>query len=180
MLLDQTENYVEAPPELIFLYHTWDRLIKNEYTPRPIPVEEFKEFLNYTEEWKPQNWPKAPKLYVALIDSLAKGTVSQDLKDMPETTLPLDVKLAFQGWKNYIKEGEDINALTPTYAQLQAFLKSHPHFARNYWRNIVEETTPNYLKSFTEGHFDPKDNIPKDEISSFLRVALYNFIQATK
>lgn len=35
------EKYAVAPPELLFMYHTWSRLLKGEFTPRPIPRMEF-------------------------------------------------------------------------------------------------------------------------------------------
>lgn len=176
--LNHIGDFVVAPPELIFLYHTWHRLIRGEFTPRAIPLQEFKEFLNYSEEWKPNNWPEAPSPYVKLFDSLSKADAPKDLKDISNEILPREVKEAFQGWKNYFKEGKAINQTHPTYAELQEFLKAHPHYARNFWRNIMAKNTPNYLKSFTLGKFDPKQPIPNEEMTAFLRVALYNYLQS--
>ncbi len=176
--LNSVEDYVVAPPELIFLYHTWNRLISNEFTPRPIPLDEFKAFMNYSEEWKPNNWPEAPRPYINLFDSLAKENAPKDLNDIPDDVLPRQIKQAFQGWKNYFKEGNDINRAKPTYAELQEFIRTHPHYARNYWRNIVEYKTPHYLYTFTFGKFDPKETVPNEEMTAFLRVAIFNYLQA--
>ena len=55
---------------------------------------------------------------------------------MSKDELPIIVRQAYQGWKNYFEEGPDINVLDPTYAEVNEFLKDHPHYMRNYWRNI--------------------------------------------
>jgi len=159
------DSYVEAPPEILFLYHTWKRLISSEFASRPISAAEFKEFLNYAEEWQPRNWPAAPQAYTKLVEGLGDSTV-QDLQNVP-----FEVQQAFVGWKNFMKEGDAINAMTTTAGQLQAFLAAHPHYARNYWQNIVGDS---YLRTLTQPNIDPKAVIPKEEISPFLRVALYN------
>jgi len=83
--------------------------------------------------------------------------------------LPLDVRIAFQGWENYFKDKEAINQIKVTRKQLQEFLESHPHYARNYWRNIV----PNYLK----GHGEEDSELSPDELTPFLRTALFNYVQ---
>ena len=86
--------------------------------------------------------------------------------------------MAFQGWQNYFKDGDAINKLEVTHKQMQQFLAGHPHYARNYWLNIVEDKIPHYLKS-TMGSQDAKDGaVAPDEFSSFLRVAVYNFLKA--
>ncbi len=151
--LEMLDDYVIAPPELLFLYHTWVRQIGDEIPLRQITSAEFAEFLKYAEEWQPQYWAQAPKGYVELVSGLSKNT-EKDLR----TTLPHVVQLAFQGWKNYFKEGEAINKYTPTPEELKAFLEQHPHYARPYWRNIVD----NYLKD-------------SNQFAPFLKVALYNW-----
>ncbi len=165
------DKYIVAPPQVIFRYHTWNRLIKDEISSTPIPLNIFREFLAYAEEWQPRYWPDAPKGYIEFIKTLPKeGT--KDLRTQPYTKLPQQVRLAFQGWQNYFKQGDEINQEQPTYAQMQKFLLTHPHFARNYWRNI---STPNYLKRLASGDYSPNETIPEDEIASFLRVAYFNF-----
>jgi len=178
MVLSDADKYVVAPPDLLFLYHTWQRLISQEFTPRAIPSDEFKEFLAYAEEWQPRYWPEAPKPYVALVQDLAKNASVQDLNEQSEDILPILVRQSFQGWKNYFKEGDAINSINPTYAEMQQFIKEKPHYARNYWRNIVEVQYPMYLKSIKQQK--QNDIMPRNEIAPFLRVAYYNFFEARK
>ena len=177
--LAEADNYVIAPPELLFRYHTWHRLVGNTFSPRPIPVEEFREFLNYTDEWQPRHWPEAPSGYVELINDLPNTKLS-DLAILSTTALPKEVRIAFQGWKNYFKEGQAINEVRPTVEEMRRFLNQNPHYARNYWRNIVEPTTPNYLKTFTFETMSPTAPIPSNELSPFLKVAIFNFLMAEK
>lgn len=169
--VEKADEYAIAPPELLFLYHTWDRLIRTEYPKRKIPPREFEEFLQYAVEWQPKNWPAAPEGYKDFVDSLQFTTIS-DLQTVSETVFPLMVRQAFQGWKNYFKEGEQINAMKPTIAEVESFLTQFPHYARNYWRNIVEDTTPKYLLSLNG---NKKDIVPSDQLAPFLKVALYNY-----
>ena len=61
------EQLVQAPPEVLFRYHTWSRLVRDEATSRAIPEAEFVQFLDYAEEWRPKSWPTAPKGYRDLI-----------------------------------------------------------------------------------------------------------------
>lgn len=169
MELKFSEEPVVIPPDTLFLYHTWKRLLKSYLPIRAISHLEFKEFLNALEEWQPKNWPMAPKEYVKLIEGLEyfKNTHL-------ESELPFDVKQAFYGWKNYFKEGEVINAFNPTFWEMETFLKAYPNYARNFWQNIVRESHPNYLLSFSRGGYDKTANIPQNEIAPFLRVAIYN------
>lgn len=176
----EADSIVEAPPEVLFLYHTWQRLISQEYPLRSIPVSEFKEFLNYAEEWQPANWPKAPSPYKQMIQDLMSGKVKENLKSLPETVLPLQVRCSFEGWKNFFKEGDAINQIKPTFEEMAEFLKKYPHYARNFWRNLIQDSYPNYLKTLTLGTFEQKSEIPTSEIAPFLRVAYFNFIQANK
>lgn len=164
------DDYVMAPPEVIFRYHAWHRLVGEEFPQRPIPLNEFKEFLEYAEEWQPQNWPRAPKGYLLIIEHLNR---QQNLA----AALPLQVRQAFQGWKNFFKEGEAINALQPTVQQVRSFLSRYPQYSRNDWRNIVGF---NYLASLSELGLDFDTIIPVNELSSFLRVALYNDLKASQ
>lgn len=173
------DHYAAAPPDLLFRYHTWSRLIKSEFTQRPIPAAEFRDFLSYAEEWKPEYWPNAPAEYVKLVEKLPQSH-SGDLSTLSRSELPLDVRIAFQGWLNYFKDGEAINTMKVTTGEMKSFLSSHPHYARNYWRNIVEKSNPDYLKSVTAGSSGGDAAVPSNEISSFLRVAVYNYLTAQK
>lgn len=175
----EADKYVVAPPQLLFLYHTWKRQISQEFSPTAIPLEEFKDFLAYSEEWLPAYWPKAPKEYAALIENLPKLS-SQDLSLLPNDSLPQPVRQAFQGWKNFFKQGKEINLLKPTYAQMTKFIASHPHYSRNYWRNIVMKTNPHYLESLSKSVKDSNAEMSEAEIAPFLRVAVFNYLNANK
>lgn len=172
------DQYAAAPPDLLFLYHTWDRLIKEEFTDRPIPAAEFRDFLGYAEEWQPHYWPDAPEGYVNLVAKLPTSAPA-DLSLLSKNELPLDVRIAFQGWLNFFKDGEAINTMKVTEGDIGQFLASHPHYARNYWRNIVQENTPDYLKGLT-ALSKGSGAVPKDRLASFLRVALFNYLAAMK
>jgi hypothetical protein len=176
------EQFISAPPDLIFLYHTWHRLIYPEFIARPISPEEFANFLEQLPEWKPANWVNAPVEYTQMIDSRIYAT-TKDLQTLTDSALPLIVRQAFQGWKNYFMEGPQINELQPTFAQVKIFLEHHPHYARNYWRNIQEVNGQqvagsNYLYDFLIGKFIPDAIFPKEQLAPFLKVAIYNAEQA--
>lgn len=169
MELEFSEEAVVVPPDTLFLYHTWKRLLQSYLPIRTVSFLEFKEFLNALEEWQPKNWTMAPKKYVELTEEL------ESFKNTHlETELPFDVLQAFYGWKNYFKEGEAINAFNPTFLEMEDFLKTYPNYARNYWQNIVQESHPNYLLSISQGSYDKADYVPRNEITPFLRVAIYN------
>jgi hypothetical protein len=161
-----------APPELLFQFHTWDRLVGDVWFPRAIPEPEFIAFLDYCEEWQPRYWPQAPKEYADLVASLQSASTI-DLQQLPVSTLPRVVRIAFQGWKNFQQEGEAINQFIPTYAQVGEFLKNFPHYARNYWQNLYDNTTHQYLKSLAE-HPTNQDPIPTSDLVPFLRAAVFN------
>jgi hypothetical protein len=151
---------------------------------RPIPTKEFAEFLNQMEEWQPRNWKQAPELYVQLVTSKDYEKIS-DLQTLPDTRLPLIVRQAFWGWKNYFKEGMQINNITPTFSQVQSFLEKHPTYQRSYWRNIQEVAGqevagPQYLAAFINGTFSSEEKMPADQLAPFLKVALFNAEQAQK
>lgn len=167
------EDYVVAPPELLFLYHIWDLFLKKEFSPRPIPKEQFVKFLDYADEWQPQYWPKAPSGYREWVKN-AKNDPAEDFSLLSLEQLPQEVRLAFQGWKNYFMEGDAINQTEPTYGEMEDFLKTHPHYARNYWSNILEDSYPNYLR-FSSSSPSSEGIVPKDELAPFLKVAFYNY-----
>jgi hypothetical protein len=182
MELAFADDYVVAPPGIIFMYHTWDRLISKEIFPRAITVPEFQEFLNYCEEWKPRNWPNAPKEYVQFISNFPASTNLEDLQKLSSSVLPLEVRQAFQGWKNYVKEGDLITNLNPSYRDTIAFLREAPHYNRNYWRNPVKEVSPNYLLSIFNDKVNEttQGSVPKNEVVPFLKLAIFNYVQASK
>lgn len=179
MDLAYADQYAAAPPDLFFRYHTWNRLISNEFTEREIPLKEFREFLSYAEEWEPAYWPGATKEYIHFVENLATSEV-KDLNSLSYSELPLSVRMAFQGWKNYFKEGVVIDHLAVSHQQLHKFLISHPHYARNYWQNIVKENVPNYLKSGEAEEELNEAMIPSNELTAFLKVAIYNYFQSLK
>lgn len=180
--LATAEEFVTAPPDLIFLYHTWHRLLAFDFTSRPIPAPELAEFLEQLPEWQPKNWKDAPGDYAKLIETKKYAGID-NLGMLPETEFPLIVKQAFIGWKNYFKEGPKINELHPTFGQVKAFLEKHPTYARPYWRNIDVVATQqiaglDYLLGFLNGKFEPDAVIPNDQLAPFLKVALFNAEQA--
>lgn len=166
MELALTDEYVTVPPSILFLYHAWKLLVSSYVPEKSISPIEFKEFLKLMEEWQPNNWQAAPKDYVDLVSNIEK----QDIQVIKN--LPFEVRHAFFGWKNYFKEGEAINAFTPTVKMVNEFLMRFPNYARNYWQNILIDECPNYLKSLQGTMSDAL--VPVDEIPPFLRVALYN------
>ena len=178
MDLAAADQYAEAPPELLFLYHTWKRLISGEFIQRPIPKQQFVRFLRDVPEWTPRYWPAAPERYTQLTSRLPEMGDS-DLASLSLEELPQDVRMAFQGWKNFFIEGEQIEKVHPTIQQMQAFLLKEPHFARNYWRNIVADTAPNYLKELLNSKEENKE-LESDQLAPFLKVAFYNYIKAEK
>lgn len=178
------EEFVSAPPDVIFLYHTWHRLLSNELIARPISPAEFDDFLQQLPEWQPVNWKNAPKDYVQLIDSKSYSKI-ENLQTLSESTLPLIVRQAFLGWKNYFIEGPRINELQPTFAQVTAFLEKHPNYARNYWRNIdvihsQKVAGLDYLHDLLNGTFIPDATFPAEQLAPFLKVGLFNAEQAQK
>lgn len=173
-----SEEFVSAPPDLIFLYHTWHRLLVPEYIPRPIVPQEFDQFLEQLPEWNPSNWPKAPHDYVQLIETKGYGDL-KDLQTLSQSTLPPIVRQAFLGWKNYYIEGAQINDLQPTFEQVSKFLDKHAHYARNYWRNISEINDQkvaglDYLSGFVQGTMIPDAIVPKEQLTPFLKIAIFN------
>jgi hypothetical protein len=180
--ISTAEDFVSAPPDLIFLYHTWHRLLAPEFIARPILPSEFDDFLQQLPEWQPNNWKKAPPEYAQLINSKEYSKLD-NLQTLPESRLPLIVRQAFQGWKNYFLEGPRINEVQPTFAQIKTFLEQHPNYARNFWRNIEtiadqKVAGPDYLYALLNGTFIPDAAVPKDQLAPFLKVALFNAEQA--
>ncbi len=176
--LADAEKLVSAPPDLLFLYHTWKRLLVPEQTYWAITPQQFEEFLNDSKEWDPANWPNAPKGYVQLLQG-QEYKKTENLQTLPEETLPKIVRMAFQGWNNYFKEGSQINNLNPTVHDVQQFLEAHPHYKRNYWRNIQEIADqevagPNYLLILLNKSLNRSEKLPSEQVPAFLKVAMHN------
>lgn len=172
----QAEKIASAPPEVLFLYHTWARLLKPETIRRPISLVEFKEFLAALPEWQPSNWPKAPESYKKLVNSL--DTISKEDFANQSETLPIEVEIAATGWLNFFKDGAEIDKVSPTLGEMENFLDQHPHYARNYWRNIVMPWRPSYLLSNFKDNFKPNEKVPSTEMAGFLQYAYFNEMQA--
>jgi hypothetical protein len=167
------EDYVAAPPEVLFLYHTWNHLISSYVFPKPIPLNEFFEFLNYDEEWLPDYWKEASLEYQKLIINLESRPI-ENLQELSELVLPKVVRQAFWGWKNYVKEGEAINSIKPTVRGMRHFLDLYPNYSRSYWCNLF----PNYLASFSQEKLQEDDVISDKDLVPFLRVAYYNYMES--
>lgn len=170
-----TEGFADklaiAPPALLHHYHTWQRLLGSHHSARAISVDDFSAFLEENPEWLPDNWPDAPSSYPSLIVKiLARQIQSLD-------KLPLAVKQAFTGWKNYFHEGEEINALDVSKETIQLFLKEHPHFERHYWRNfyLADDESSLYLNKLDSS--ETSSILPNEQIPPFLKVAIFNWLQ---
>lgn len=174
---EDASTFVRTPPDVLFLYHTWDRLLKDEFTPRQIPLTEFLEFLEKAPAWNPEYWADAPSEYIAFVDQLSTSQMT-NLENASKAQLPEEVRMAFQGWKNFFKEGDEINQISPTVQEMETFVSSHPHYARNYWRNIVMEDQPNYLISLTKKSVDEDEALSSDEMTGFLKTAYFNYAMA--
>lgn len=182
ILLSELEKYVSVPPDLVFLYHTWHRLLSTDFIPRPISPKSFDEFLNQTQEWLPQYWKQAPQEYVKLISSQSYKEMP-NLQTLSDKELPMVVRQSYQGWKNYFEEGPDINAMAPTYGQVKEFLNKHPNYARNFWRNIDKVANQqvaglDYLSGFLKPISDPDAIVPNNQLTPFLKLAMFNAQQA--
>jgi len=170
--LESIDEYVSAPPELLFRYHTWYRFLETYVMPRNISPLEFKEFLESSPEWLPEHWAKAPDEYKQFVQNFDQVKES-NLQELGESVLPKQVRNAFFGWKNYYREGDLINRQKPTVGEMREFISHYPNYARNYWRNLY----PEYLKITASESIDPKRIIPEAEFPSFLRVAYFNWAQ---
>ena len=173
------DAHVMVPPEVLFRYHVWSRLLGESLAPRPIIASEFWEFLQQNTEWLPENWPGATNDYRVVAANLLKHGEA-DLFNLPLEELPFEVRLAFQGWKNFFKEWEEIKQISPTKVKLAQFLQKHPHYGRSYWRNILFNSQPDYLKStvFQEPSPEDKAVVGEEELTDFLRVGFYNWSRA--
>lgn len=177
------DEIVLAPFDLIYQYHVWKRLLGNSLGKRPIYGSEFKEFLADNCEWQPENWPNAPEGYQDIIKQLP-SLQDSDLQTQAMKALPLNVRMAFQGWKNYTQEWNAIRNMKIKRGELNSFLKKHPEYNRYYWRNILKDQIPYYLISFPQGSLKKIDRpdvfVSDQELSDFLRIGYYNYSIMTK
>lgn len=178
---EKADLWVTAPPELIFLYHTWNRLLAADPLITSIPSEEFIRFLDEVPEWKPLYWKAAPSEYEEWLKA-KKYLTMPELQQATEQELPLVVRQAFQGWKNYMLEGEQINQLKPTVGEAAAFVEKYPHYGRSYWRNLhavqgQRVAGINYLKSLREPSADPEAPMQEDELAVFFKIAFFNALK---
>jgi hypothetical protein len=173
-MLESVNDFAAAPPEVLFQYHTWKRLLGDYTFPRPIPIDEFKEFLSSSPEWSPENWKQAPTEYMQFIKEIDLMKVA-DLQTLPREVLPVSLRQAFLGWKNYYREGDLINKAVPTRGEMRAFLEQYPNFARHNWRNLH----PEYLRSLESASEDDQP-LSNEELTSFLRAGYYNYKEAQK
>ena len=156
----KADEFIVAPPDILFRYHVWDRLLGESLAPRPIPGAEFKLFLKDNPDWKPDNWPGATEDYRQVVKDLGN-------ENLPLSKVPAEVQFAFQGWKNFFEEWALIQEVEPTKVEMEKFLGDHPRYGRSYWRNILSEEYPEYLKDL--------DVLSAEEMPDFLKVGLYNF-----
>lgn len=173
LLPENAEALVSVPSKVLFRYHVWDRLIKRYPVKRSLPTHLFAEFLENNQEWLPRYWKAAPAPYRLFMEN--RETFSE--KELPPL-IPLEVKIAYQGWLNYFKEWEEIQQLHPTQGEMESFLDVYPHYARSYWRNILRKEKPNYLINLYEEGQHQKLN--EDEMTTFLQIAIYNYFTMTK
>ncbi len=170
---EYADDFVIAPPDLLFLYHNWNRLIGDAYIPRAISGKEFSTFLSAVPEWTPRYWQKAPENYLELVE-LLPNHLSDDLNLQDFDALPLKVRQAFVGWKNYFFEGYQINKSRYAYNDAAKLLSFFPNYGRAFWRNILGSS---YLSSFHDGI---SGVIPPEELSPLLRAALFNLEVGSK
>lgn len=165
-------DWAIVPPEVLFRYHTWQRLLGGIWFSRPIPAGLFMAFLQAAPEWSPYYWKAAPASYTEFLESLDHNS-TLDLSALQPSTLPLEVRTAFQGWQNFYYEGKQIEAYEPTFAEVKRFLELYPTYGRSYWQNIVDNSQGHYLGSLAT-HAADDMVVPHEELTPFLRVALYN------
>ncbi|MEX1012355.1 MAG: hypothetical protein WDZ27_01530 [Waddliaceae bacterium] len=168
------DQFVAAPPKFLYRYHLWKFFLGEYVFNRSIPNQEFQAFLAYSTEWQPENWKGATDGYLSLLTTLENRPPNEDLADLSVNALPIQVRQAFIGWKNFFKEGDEINQIDPTPSEMKDFIRRYPHYARHYWRNVY----PDYLKSDLTP--EASNTLSKEEIPPFLRVAFYNYSKSKK
>lgn len=168
---DKADALVQAPDNILFQYHTWKRLLDYPPFKRPIPLDQFKDFLKAYIEWTPDHWKDAPKNYADLVRKINAGAPVGHLEDV----LPIEVQKAFTGWKNFTIEKDTMEEFTPTFGLLRDLIKKYPNFQRNYWINLLKDSNPSYLEMISFEKVEPKEDIPLKDLAPFIDIALFNF-----
>ncbi len=169
------ESYATVPPDLLWLYHNWKQLLAPIFIPRKINAIEFEKFLQALPEWLPEAWPNAPVEYKVLVNTQAFQKTS-DLQNLSYIDLPLAVRQAFVGWKNFKLEGNAINQYHPSPSQINVFLQKFPQYQRHLWRNI-EQIDGHQIAEHT--YLSNAALLEKSiKLPVFLKVALYNDYQS--
>lgn len=180
----KADEQVIAPVELLFLYHTWKRQVGEHMPMRSVPAPLFLQFLQEMQMWQPRFWKQAPASYQAIVRSLEQGGQVKAEMLLDKATLPQEVLQAFQAWRNTALESKQIAAFTVSKGVVQKFLNTYPHYARNYWQNVLYESHPRYLRSFPPGKaavaIADEQPIADEELAPFLRFALYNFTEGSQ
>ncbi len=166
----KAEDRAIAPPELLHRYQLWKEVLAGYAFGREMSGSELMDFLEDFPEWHAEAWPEAPQEYGQLLARLAEMGPNADER----IRVPREVQEAFLGWRNYRDDGEKINAANYTVGELNDFLADYPGYTRRYWRLVLAETQPNYLAILDQEDVPADRVVPKEQISSFLRVALYN------
>ncbi len=162
------EKLVQAPPEVLYHYHTWNRLLGKTYIPRKIPPGTFLQFLESVQEWRPLYWAQAPEAYVQLLKDPNLLFEYPDLSVLSMEQLPLPVRKAFVGWVNFMEEGEAINRVILNTVRIREFLDSFPHYNRPFWKNLAGA---DYLLDL-----ESEELLPPDQAPAFFRQAFFNFM----
>lgn len=171
---EQADEWVEATPEALFMYHTWKRLVGDYNYARNITQTEFLEFLEADPQWKPHFWKQAPLPYATLMEWIGKGGHYDNMRELSYKELPLIVRQAFVGWKNYTREKEAIDAVKPTWRQMWTFIDVYPNFKRPFWINFLRDERPDYLE---ENGAKGPDFVPESAMIGLLKMAIYNYLQ---
>lgn len=178
------EERIEASAELLFLYHTWNRLIAAQQPIRAISSSQFLEFLQSQPQWQPSLWKEAPQNYVLLVNSLmGKKEVANSFLKREE--LPLMAVLAFQNWLNFGVEQQEIKEMHISDAQEALFLKAYPQYSRSYWQNILKKRFPKYLlniekKAAASAAPAGLETPSQEKLPIFFQTALFNFLANEK
>lgn len=161
MEIANTEEYVVAPPEVLFLYHHWKRVIGMARFVDEVSLEALTPFLEALPEWHPHQWEAAPASYRRAV-----------VEGEERIALPLEVAQAYIGWLSYFQLGQQINGHRPTYGDARSLLEDYPGYARGFWRNMVIDIVPDYLQGVETAADETL--VPPEEMAGFLRLALYH------
>lgn len=174
MEVEDADEQVVAPPNVLFRYHIWNYLLSENFFSRKILPKQFLQFLQDEPAWQPEHWPLAPDDYRRLVQL---SHTWQDLSTATEKELPQQVRQAFIGWLNYFEEGEEINEQQVKQKDLLQFLTLYPNYRRSLWQNLVQEYAPLYLKDIDDPFLSEDALVAQEKMTPFLRVAFFNWYQ---